>query len=332
MRITTRVAGALLFIAILLLLPTNSNSASSKRAALTAADFEKMLTSISNWGRWGKDDQLGALNLITAEKRRQAARLVRDGISVSLAHNALKEKVGGSGAFEQRMIMTGLNENANASMDSYSVAYHGYTQTHLDALCHLFHKGQMYNGISQREVTERGAQRLSVLAIKDGLFTRGVLMDMPALTGAEFLIGAKAIYPEDLEAWEKKAGIKVGSGDAILIRTGRWARRAAQGDWDFEKGSAGLDASCLPWLKSRDVAILGSDLAADVMPSGIEGVTLPVHFGSIYAMGVPILDNLDLEPLSAAAARQRRWEFLLTAAPLRVEGGTGSPINPIATF
>ena len=121
MRITTRVAGALLFIAILLP-PTNSNSASSKRTPLTAADFEKMLSAISNWGRWGKDDQLGALNLITAGKRRQAARLVRDGISVSLAHNALKEKVGGSGAFEQRMIMTGLKEDANASMDSYSVA------------------------------------------------------------------------------------------------------------------------------------------------------------------------------------------------------------------
>jgi kynurenine formamidase len=124
----------------------------------------------------------------------------------------------------------------------------------------------------------------------------------------------------------------VGPGDAILIRTGRWARRAAHGDWDFEQDSPGLYITCLRWLKSRDVAILGSDLASDVSPSGVEGPKMPIHWGAIWSMGVPILDNLDLEALSETAAKRNRWEFLLTAGPLAVEGGTGSPINPIASY
>jgi len=159
-----------------------------------------------------------------------------------------------------------------------------------------------------------------------------VLMDMPRLWGLKYLKGARAIYPEDLESWEKKAGVEVESGDAVLIRTGRWARRAAEGEWIIEQNSAGLHASCLPWLKKRDVAIVGSDLATDVLPSGVDGFMLPVHWVTIVAMGTPILDNCDFEALSEAASARKRWSFLLTAAPLAVEGGTGSPINPVATF
>jgi len=160
-------------------------------------------------------------------------------------------------------------------------------------------------------------------------------MDLPRLFGVEYLKGRRAIYPEDLDAWEKKAGINVQSGDVILIRTGRWARYKAEGEWDALKDSSGLDASCTPWLKKRDIAVLGSDLASDVMPSGVEGTEpdfLPVHLITIVAMGAPILDNCDLEALSEAAAARGRWTFLLTVGPLAVEGGTGSPVNPIATF
>jgi kynurenine formamidase len=157
-------------------------------------------------------------------------------------------------------------------------------------------------------------------------------MDIPRHFGKPFLDGNQAIYPQDLEGWEKKAGIKVGAGDAILIRTGRWARRSAQGSWEIMKNSAGLHTSCLPWLKQRDVAVVGSDLATDVMPSGVAGIVLPVHQVLIVAMGVPILDNLDLEAVADAAAARKRWEFLLTVAPLPVQGGTGSPVNPIGSF
>jgi len=159
-----------------------------------------------------------------------------------------------------------------------------------------------------------------------------VLVDLPRLLGNEYLPANRAIYPEDLDAWEKKFNTRLASGDAVLFRTGRWARRAAEGSWKIMEGSAGLHASCLPWLKKRDVAVVGSDLATDVMPSHVKGIDLPVHLVLIVGMGVPILDNLDLEAVAALAAEQKRCEFLLTVAPLAVEGGTGSPVNPIAVF
>jgi kynurenine formamidase len=304
---------------------------SSDRSILTKKNIDEMMTSLSNWGRWGKEDELGALNLITPSKRKQAAALVKEGLTISLAHNAIKAKEGVSPPFEHRMVETGADSQVSSS-DVYSVQYHGYTQTHLDALCHLFYEGRMYNGFSQKEVSERGAARLSVINVKNGILTRGVLVDLPGLFGVPYLKGPKPVYAEDLETWEKKSGVKIGSGDAILIRTGRWARRVAEGTWDIENNSAGLHASCLPWLKKRDIAVLGSDLATDVMPSGIEGVRLPVHQVAVIAMGVHILDNCDLEELSKMAAKLKRWEFQLTVAPLTVEGGTGSPVNPLAGF
>jgi kynurenine formamidase len=317
-------------------LPTTraaDDAAPSAKKKLTKADIDAMMSSLSNWGRWGKDDQLGALNLITPAKRKQALALVRDGVSISLAHDVLKEEVDGSPAFVHRMVMLPEEgKEITAAADEYSVRYHGFTQTHLDALCHLAYKGKLYNGFSQKEVTPRGSRKLSVLNVKDGIVTRCVLMDLPRLFGVRYLAGGKAIYPEDLEAWEKQAGVKVGRGDCVLIRTGRWARRAVEGALDMSKGVAGLHASCLPWLKGRDIALLGSDLATDVMPSGVAGVDLPVHWVAVVAMGTPILDNCDLERVSAAAAARKRWEFLLMVAPLAVEGGTGSPVNPLAVY
>jgi kynurenine formamidase len=169
--------------------------------------------------------------------------------------------------------------------------------------------------------------------MKNGLMTRGILIDIAALKGVAYLEPGTAIYPEDLDAWVKKAGIQVSSGDAIFIRTGRWARRKAKGPWPVEQGLAGLHASCARWLHDRNVAILGSDAASDVSPSQIDGVpATAIHMLAIVAMGIPIFDNCDLEALSQAAAQRHRYTFLLTAAPLAVPGGTGSPINPIATF
>ena len=309
----------------------NRSRASSARE-LEKKDIEDMMSSLSNWGRWGKEDELGTLNLITAQKRKQGAAEVKEGVSVSLARDMAATGAGGLASFEHKMTSTGVRPESTHASDIYSMEYHGYALTHMDGLCHLFYKGKMYNGFSQEQVTAKGATRLSIIKMKAGLFTRGVLMDMPRLWGDKYLEGGRAIYPEDLEAWEKKAGVRVKSGDAVLIRTGRWARQAAEGEGSIQKNSAGLHASCLPWLKQRDVAIIGSDLATDVLPSSIEGFDFPIHKVAIVAMGMPILDNCDLEALSEVAQARRRWSFLLTAAPLPVEGGTGSPINPIATF
>jgi kynurenine formamidase len=315
---------------VLALLATSPGAAQSEK--VTKQDVEQWMKDLSNWGRWGNDDELGAINLITAEKRRQAAGLVRAGVSVSLARDVEKEKASDNPQpFLHEMIRSGLDET-QFSVDRYSVAYHGYAHTHMDSLCHMFHEGKMFNGFAQQQVTPQGAGKLAVLNFKRGIFTRGILMDMPRLKGVESLEPGTPIYPADLEAWEKQAGMKVSSGDVIFIRTGRWALRDAKGPWPASQKSAGLHASCARWLKQRDVAALGSDAASDVMPSGVEGVNQPIHQLVLIAMGMPIFDNCDLEALSQEATRQNRWEFLLTAAPLAVGGGTGSPLNPIATF
>ena len=300
---------------------------------VTQEVYEQWMKELSNWGRWGADDERGAINLITPEKRRQAAALVRAGVSVSLARDAEKEKADDNPQpFEHEMTRTGVDPKSQGSGDRYSVSYHGYAHTHLDSLCHMFHQGKMFNGFPQQQVTPQGAGKLSVRNFKEGIFTRGILMDIPRLKGVEYLEPGTPIYPEDLDAWEQKAGVKVSAGDVIFIRTGRWALRDAKGPWPASQKSAGLYASCARWLKQRDVAAIGSDAASDVMPSGVEGVGQPIHRLVLIAMGMPIFDNCDLEALAGEAARQGRWEFLLTAAPLPVGGGTGSPLNPIATF
>jgi kynurenine formamidase len=287
---------------------------------------------LSNWGRWGTDDRLGALNLITDEKRLRAASLVRQGMSISLSRDAIKERVGVSAPFNHVMVESGETSGADSAGDVFSVQYHGYTQTHLDALCHIFHGEHMFNGVSKATVTRQGAAQMSVLNMKQGIFTRGILMDIPRALNKTYLNAADAIYPEHLDLWLKKTGAHVENGDALIVRTGRWAREETEGRWDIESGSAGLHACCLPWLKRHDIALLASDLASDLMPSQIEGVRMPIHLIAVAAMGVPIIDNCDLERLGMYASEQRRWDFLFVASPLAVPGGTGSPINPLAVF
>src|SRR2546427_5540817 len=180
-------------------------------------------------------------------------------------------------------------------MDLISVFYHGWAHTHMDSLCHMFYKGKMFNGFPQEDVTTQGATKLAVTNFKNGFLSRGILMDIPRLKGVPYLEPGTAIYPEDLDAWEKKAGVKIGSGDIVLIRTGRWAVRDLKGPWEISKNAAGLHASCAKWLKARDVAVLGTDAASDVMASGGAGENQPVHQLLRLAMGVPIFDNPDLE-------------------------------------
>jgi kynurenine formamidase len=274
---------------------------------------------------------LGALNLVTPAKRRKALSLARAGISVSLARDVEKEKAADNGSpFIHLMDRAGTNNPGYSCADTFKVSYHGMAHTHIDSLCHMFHLGRMYNGFPQTEVTADGAGKLGILNLKQGILTRGVLFDIPRLRNVEYLEPGAPIYPADLDAWEKKTGIKVSAGDVVLIRTGRWARRAAVGPWSGKY--AGLHATCAQWLKRRDVAVLGSDEASDVLPSGVDDVTMPIHQLCLIAMGTWILDNCDLEAVSAEAQRQKRWEFMLFVAPLAVPGGTGSPVNPIATF
>lgn len=307
---------------------------SQTRPDVSAETFAEWMSELSNWGRWGDDDELGTVNLITAEKRVNAARLVEKGISVSLARDLDKsESLHNTYPLKQEMNATGLEPSGDQySGDSYWIRYHGLAHSHLDALCHVFYDDKMYNGFAQTLVTATGAQRLSIRSLADGIFTRGVLIDIPWAKGVPYLEPGTAIFPEDLDAWATKSGVSVGPGDVVLIRTGRWARLDAKGPWQVWEALAGLHASSIKWLRDRDVAVVGTDAGVDVIPSGVDGQPFPVHRLLVVAMGTPIFDNLDLEPLSREAINQERWDFLFTAAPLRVPGGTGSPLNPIATF
>jgi kynurenine formamidase len=297
---------------------------------LTKADVERLMTELSNWGRWGPADQRGTANLITRDRRRAAVKLVTEGFSVSLSRDSDTEKaIDNDSPFGHKMMIAVGGE---FNMDEYSFAFHGFAMTHFDALSHVFYQGKMYNGYPQLSISARGAGQLAVTAFRDGFLTRGVLVDIPRLKGIPYLEPSTPIYPEDLDAWEKKTGIHIGPGDAVFIRTGRWARRSQLGPWDTSAHSAGLHASCAKWLKQRDVALLGSDGSHDVLPSGVEGVDWPMHQLLIVAMGMPLFDNCDLEALSVAAAARNRWVFLFTAAPQAVVGGTGSPVNPTATY
>ena len=170
------------------------------------ATFERWIKDLSNWGRWGKDDQKGTLNLITPERRLAAARLVREGVPVSLAHDTLaQQNEWNPNPFAHEMVLAGEG-TAPWAVDSIAVTFHGYAHSHLDAVCHLFHDGKMYNGYSRDEVTADGCNRLAITNASDGIFTRGVLMDIPRLLGEKWLEPGRAIYPADLDAWEKKAG------------------------------------------------------------------------------------------------------------------------------
>ena len=316
-----------LAVALSQIVPAMSAQAPASRAPRNAGEFDVLFQQVKNWGRWGADDQLGAANLLTAATRRQALALAKTGTTVSLSHNLLTDKADDNASpFEQTMI--GAN-----NMDTYRVSYHGYAHSHIDGLCHILYKGQTYNGYPTAEVnTPAGCVKLGIENLKQGVITRGILIDLPLLRGVPYLEPGTAIYAEDVEAWEKKAGIKIGPGDAILLRTGRWARRDQLGPWNVGRNAAGFHASIAPWIKARGVAFVGSDAAQDVVPSMVEGVALPVHTLLLTGLGINLLDNQDLEALSATAAKLNRWSFMLTIAPLAVKGGTGSPANILATF
>jgi kynurenine formamidase len=294
---------------------------------VTEAQYERWKTELSNWGRWGKDDEIGALNLVTPAKRKQAAGLVKEGVSVSLASPADTVKaVDNPNPYE--VTMQGI------SADRIAINYHGITHTHLDSLAHINENGVFYNGYKPDPDAVAKANRHfrnSIHNLKNGVLTRGVLIDIPRLKGVPYLEQGTPIYIEDLEAWEKQAGVKVGPGDALFVRTGVWARRKALGPYARGRNAkdAGLDPSVVPWLKQRDIAIMGSDHPHYVSPSAI---TAAAHDFSLLYLGIHLLDNCDLEALSEAAATRKRWDFMLTMAPIPMPGGTGSPINPIATF
>jgi kynurenine formamidase len=311
--------------------PQGPTTPATAAPTVTRAQYERWQTELSNWGRWGKDDELGALNLITPAKRKQAAALVRDGVSVSLSSDAATEaEVDVPCPVQWEMI------NVSPGSATDRVAYpciHGAGTTHLDAFSHVFFNGRMFNGYDQAGVVtkEGGAAKNAILMMKSGIVTRGVLYDMPMLTGVPFLEPGTRISIADLEAWERKAGVRAGPGDALLLRWGRWTRRAKLGPWPINSAMAGLDNSVIPWLRKRDIAVLGWE-TPDYAPRPPGELATAVHNFAVGILGIAVLDRADFDAVSAAAAERKRWEFMLMIAPLPIPRGTGSPVNPIAVF
>jgi kynurenine formamidase len=312
---------------------------------LTKEDIDRWMTELSNWGRWGKDDQAGTVNLITDAKRKQAAALVKEGISVSMSLDA---DVAPKGAppepdqpgmrprytWQHVMRSTGVNMKAVSgyAVDTISVNFHGNNTTHFDALSHFIFNGHIYNGFPASDITTWGAEKNDVMPFKNGLVTRGVLIDWPRFKNVPYMGDDEAIYGEDLDVWEKKTGVKIESGDCVLLRTGRWKRVAEKGPLNLNVTAPGLYATAGRWLKDRDIALLGSDVVQDVRPSRVEGVNQPIHQLFLVAVGTPLFDNCDLEAAGEEAARLQRSTFCMMVAPLRVPGATGSPFNPLALF
>ncbi|MBM89272.1 MAG: cyclase [Gammaproteobacteria bacterium] len=313
-------------IALLLILLGSFTLHAQPNQDVTVGQVNQWMEELSNWGRWGAEDELGTLNLITSDKRISAARLVEAGVSVSLAHNyTVDRSLGAPPPFDSQVYT--IEAPVHAAMERVSFSYHGLLHSHLDSLCHVLKNGQMYNGYSEDTITENGCERLDIVGVKQGIVSRGVLLDIARLKGVDYLDPGTPIYIEDLEAAEREAGVQVEPGDVLLIRTGRWSVPTGTGP-----GSSGIHASVVPWLRARGVAILGGDYANEVNPSLVDGNLLPVHELTIVALGMRLFDNLDLEAVAKEAVRQNRWEFMLTASPIPVDGGAGSPMNPIATF
>jgi len=203
--------------------------------------------------------------------------------------------------------------------------------THMDALCHFSWKDQYYNGRKRSEtLSAKGAKWGSIYAQRHGIFTRGVLLDVAAARGVRWYNSDEYVTVADFEAAEKRQRVRVGSGDALFVRTGMERMEAEQGEQDIYP-RAGLHAECAEWMHDRQVSVYGGD-CIEKLPYPSESFTSAVHMIVLASMGLPILDWPALTGLAATCERLRRWDYLLTTAPLRLPGGTASPINPLCIF
>ena len=287
---------------------------------VTKEQYDRWMTELSNWGRWGDDDQLGALNLITPAKRIQAAGLVQHGTTVSMARPITLDNSDPTEPSDgNRPPLLGgtvrtlfdIDHDNGYFWERYEIEYHGSLVSHLDALCHVAYNGKVYNGFEFEDVasTTDGCSQLGVANLKNGLVTRGILIDMPGVS----------VRRQDIEAWEADTGITISSGDALFLRTGR----------DVGE-DGGYHPSLMPFFKERDIALLGADVPQE--GGTVEGVTIPIHFFTLVSLGVHLFDNLGLEELAETANELEQWEFMFMASPHGVPNGAGAALNPLAVF
>ncbi len=305
------------------------------RAATSTVQFDALFDEVSNWARWDEESPRGTLNHLTPARVVAATRLVRTGETVGLGLPLDTEaRPGNPSPAEHRM--TQLTADGSGAVrfvkDYIGVDFHNDGHSHLDALCHVSYRGNLFGGAPDSSTTGEGATRGDVTAVKDGLVGRGVLLDIPRLRGVPWLEPGDAVQAVELEAAEQAQRVPVLPGDILLVRTGQTRRLSELERWDTTRAKAGLHPDTAPFLTERQVAVLGSDSNSDAVPGVTADVPYPMHVLAINAMGLHLLDYLEFEDLAAVCERTARWEFLCVVAPLRIPGGTGSPVNPIAIF
>ncbi len=313
------------------------------RAIPEESQVLQWLDSLKNWGRWGPDDQLGCLNLIGPEQRKRAVGLVTDGAPVSCARPITTEMAADVTYQVQRfMVDSGEGRDTDPPERRYTrrgaaefigMVFHGQTITHIDAMSHYSWNGLMYNGVPASRITSRdGAQSHSIEAAYEGIVSRGVLLDLPAVKGMDWLDPTQPVMPEDLEEAEQAQGVRVGEGDILLVRTGNYRMRLERGPLSPSDAMTACQSACAPWFKERGIAMMGTDTSNDARPNPYKTIGNPLHTICLVSLGLWFIDNANLEELAAACSGRDRHEFMLTLAPLRLRNVTGSPVNPIALF
>jgi kynurenine formamidase len=280
---------------------------------------------LSNWSRWGDDDQKGTLNLITSEMIKAAAGLVHTGKTYSLS--VPLETFGAQWPPRHKMWRTTeyTKNRVGRNSSGDALVMHSHSGTHIDALCHIWYDDKLYNGFEAGEhMTSHGITRNSIDKLPF-LVGRGVLLDIAGWKGVDHLELGEAVTAEDLDACAAKQCVDIRTGDILLVRTG-WINMLAKDRALFDAGEPGIDESTLPWLERHDVAAVGADnLAVEVLDS-IPPDDLPVHRIGIRDLGLDLIENLNLNAMAA----DRAYESLIVIAPLQITGGAGSPVNPIA--
>jgi kynurenine formamidase len=301
---------------------------------MSAASFRALYDRLRGQDLWGPDDRRGALNHITPQRVIAAAGEVRAGRTVTLAAPLARSGPDNPepGARHMKRLPTEPSDVPGVSFaaDQITMSVHGDVDSHIDALCHVSYGGTLYNGVPAGAVTSQGAAELSIEDVRDGIVGRGVLLDIPRLRGVPWLEPGEHVTAAELAAAEQAQQVRAGPGDLLFVRVGHRRRRSELGPWDVARSRAGLHPDTAEYLAERQVAALGCDSNSDTAPSVVDGVAFPVHVLAINALGLHLLDYLQFDDLAPACEAAVRWSFLCVIAPLRLPGGTGSPVNPIA--
>jgi kynurenine formamidase len=304
---------------------------------VSAEEFRALYDRVKHMSRRGAADRLGALNNISPAQIVAAASDVRRGRAVSLAALVEDEITPDNpDPARHQMTATGIGSGAASGLsfatDRVALNIHGNVDSHIDALSHVIFDGTLYNGVSPSAVTAVGATELSIETAGAGIVGRGLLLDIPRLRGVPWLEPGEHVTADDLIAAEAAQEVRIEPGDLLFVRVGHRTRRRTLGPWDAASARAGLHPVALELLAERRIGSLGSDGNNDTAPSAAEDVEFPVHVLAINAMGLNLLDWLQLDDLATVCEELNSWSFLCVIAPLRLRAATGSPINPIAIF